>query len=65
MNKIMHLAEHGYGLQNRVPRFNSGRGLHKTPVKSLGLVAGGAPCVPLAPGAPVQKPGQALNARSL
>jgi hypothetical protein len=26
-----------YGLQNRVPRFNSGRGLQKPPVKSKNL----------------------------
>jgi hypothetical protein len=33
----MRSANWRYGLQNRVPRFNSGRGLQKTPEKSTTL----------------------------
>ena len=47
------------GLQNRVPRFNSGRGLQKTPVNSLA----GAHVAPFPPEASVQKLGQPFVAR--
>ena len=46
------------GLQNRVPRFNSGRGLQKIPDKSAQRFAIGATCAPMMPQAPVQKPVQ-------